>query len=56
MMFIQSIRGSVIVFKSVRIRSLPSGQEKERQDRSVDARQRRLAAFIRALPNQGEDP
>ena len=58
MMFIQSIRGSVIVFKStrMRIRSLPIGQEKKRQDRSLDAPQRRLAAFIRALPNQGEDP
>ncbi len=56
MMFIQSICGSVIVFKSTRMRLLPIGQEKERQDRSVDARQRRLAAFIRALPKEGEDP
>ena len=56
MMFIQSIRGSVIGFKRMRIRSLPIGQENERQDRSVDARQGRLAAFVRALPNQGEDP
>lgn len=56
MMFIQPIRGSVIVSKSMRIRSLPIGQEKERQDRSVNTPQRRLAAFIRALPNQGEDP
>ena len=44
MMIIQPIRGTVIVFKStrMRIRCIAIGQEKEREDRIVDARQRRL--------------